>query len=318
MENIFQRFPHIGEAILSHLDNENLANCNGINQDWQDFLGQQKLFWIRMIKKYVGSSHNLPDSWLKFLPKTPIDIVKAIALDVKEFYTAEQEKPFPHDGSPLLIAAACGNLKVCKYILTKVDDKNPKTGLGVTPLHVVAYYGYFDVFKIILDNVVDKNPSDKDGRTPLYVAAGRGHLDIVKVLIESVGEKNPPVKSEDTPLHLAAQEGHLEICRAIMDNLDDKNPRNKSGVTPLHFAAHCGHLKLCQLIIANVDDKNPRNNNGITPLIMAAKQGHLEICKLIVHQMEAKEKLWKNLIVGTSMFLAGGLTATFLVYMISK
>ena len=121
MENIFQRFPHIGEAILSHLDNENLVSCNGINQDWQDFIGQQKLSWIRMIKKYVGSSHNLPDSWLKFLPKTPINIVKAIALDVKEFYTAEQNKLYPHDGSPFHITAACGNLKVCKYIYFRIS-----------------------------------------------------------------------------------------------------------------------------------------------------------------------------------------------------
>ena len=185
MENIFQRFPHIGEAILSHLDNENLVSCNGINRDWQDFIGQQKLSWIRMIKKYVGSSHNLPDSWLKFLPKTQINIVKAIALDVKEFYTAEQKKLYPHDGSPFHITAACGNLKVCKYILTKADYKHPKTETGVSPLHVAAHYGHFEVFKIIMDNVVDKNPSDKDGRTPLYVAAAEGHLDVVKYYIQN-------------------------------------------------------------------------------------------------------------------------------------
>ena len=189
MENIFQRFPHLGEAILSNLDNEYLVSCNGINQDWQNFIGQQKLSWIRMIKKYVGSSHNLPDSWLKFLPKTPINIVKAIALDVKDVHTADRKEPYVYNGvSPLHITAACGNLKVCKYILTKADYKNTKTESGVPFLHVAAYYGYFEVFKIIMDNVVDKNPSDREGRTPLYVAAARGHLDIVKILIESVGD----------------------------------------------------------------------------------------------------------------------------------
>ena len=126
MENIFQRFPHLGEAILSNLDNENLVSCNGINQDWQDFIAQQKLPWIRMIKKYILKVHTkLPDSWIEFLSKTPINIVKSIALDVKDILTADRKESYVYNGVfPLHITAACGNLKVCKYILTKTDYKN--------------------------------------------------------------------------------------------------------------------------------------------------------------------------------------------------
>ena len=117
MENIFQRFPHIGEAILSNLDNENLVNCNGINQDWQDFIAQQKLPWIRMIKKNISPLTKVPESWLKFLSKTPINIVKAFALDVKNIHTADLKKSYVFKSvSPLHIAAAFCNLKVCKYI----------------------------------------------------------------------------------------------------------------------------------------------------------------------------------------------------------
>ena len=60
------------------------------------------------------------------------------------------------------------------------------------------------------------------------------------------------------------------------------------------------------------------NNNGKTPSCVATEQGHLEICKLFVSQMEAKDILLKNIAVGSSVFLAGMLTAAFCVYRMSK
>ena len=131
-------------------------------------------------------------------------------------------------------------------------------------------------------------------------------------------DKNPKNNSGGTPLYFAAGNGHLKICQLILANVEEKNLPDSLGNTPLHVAAKSGHLEVCRAIIGTLDDKNPRNDNGITPFSMAAQQGHLEICKFIVNQMEAKEKLWKNLTVVTSMFLAGGLTGAFVVYMILK
>ena len=100
--------------------------------------------------------------------------------------------------------------------------------------------------------------------------------------------------------------------------MEEKNLPDNLGNTPLHVAAKNGHLEVCRAVIGTLDDKNPRNNNGITPFTLAAQQGHLEICRLIVNQMEAKDNLWKNLTVGSSIFFAGGMTGILLLYMFSK
>jgi ankyrin repeat protein len=40
--------------------------------------------------------------------------------------------------TPLYGAAKNGHLKVCKYLMDHVDDKNPVESTGTTPLHCVA------------------------------------------------------------------------------------------------------------------------------------------------------------------------------------
>ena len=108
-----------------------------------------------------------------------------------------------------------------------------------------------------------------------------------------------------------------------------KNLPDNLGNTPLHIAAFYGHYEICRAFIETLDDKNPMNNNGKTPSCVATEQGHLEICKLFVSQMEAKYILLnilalgsgnslKNIAVGSSVFLAGMLTAAFCVHRMSK
>ena len=46
-----------------------------------------------------------------------------------------------------------GFLEVCKMIIDKVEDKNPKDPKGRTPLHAAAAKGFEEICKLIIDNI---------------------------------------------------------------------------------------------------------------------------------------------------------------------
>ena len=66
-----------------------------------------------------------------------------------------------------------------KYILEKVDDKNPADENGDTPLHRAAEDGQTDICRLILQNVEDKHPKNSCGETPLELAQEWDKDDVV-------------------------------------------------------------------------------------------------------------------------------------------
>ena len=53
VEEIFWRFPHIGEKILEKIDNESVANCRQVNKWWCKFVDQGKALLIRKIQRHI-------------------------------------------------------------------------------------------------------------------------------------------------------------------------------------------------------------------------------------------------------------------------
>ena len=131
-----------------------------------------------------------------------------------------------------------GHIEIVRYLLSRLDDKNPRNHLGNTPLHRAADIGNCNIVKMIITQVEDKNPKNANRRTPLHYAAVRGHFEVFKIIAETVNanEKNPKDAKGWTPLHFAAGKGHLEIVQYLLPLLKDKNPKNKLGITPLNYA----------------------------------------------------------------------------------
>ena len=206
--------------------------------------------------------------------------------------------------TPFHIAAEHGHLSICKLIIDKVEDKNPRNVDRETPLLYAVQGGFYEICKLIIDNdLIDKNPRDESGNTPLHDAALSGNLAIVKLIFNNIQDKNPPGEMGTTPLHLAATSGVLEVFQFIFDNIEDKNPGDHIGFTPLHIAAEQGFLSICQLIIENIVENNPPDDaGGLTPLHMAASRGHYETCKLFMEKIENKNP--RVIHVGTPLDLA--------------
>ena len=81
--------------------------------------------------------------------------------------------------TPIHIAAFGNQVEIFKYIMAKLENKNPRNRFGVTPLHMVAEYGYFEICKHILENVEDRNPVNRFGFTPLDLAKQNKEYKII-------------------------------------------------------------------------------------------------------------------------------------------
>jgi hypothetical protein len=52
MDELFERFPHIGKQIFEELDNDNLTECREVCKSWQTFIDNEKITWNRILMKF--------------------------------------------------------------------------------------------------------------------------------------------------------------------------------------------------------------------------------------------------------------------------
>ena len=287
MGNIILRFPHLIDEIFDNLENTSLASCNVVSRLWYNHLKNQKSVHVKIIHSYLQKHHEkVGEHWKRFLKTSNRENIIKLGLAVKNIY-GENSKFQAHLEkclTPLHIAAIHGQLDLCKYIIDRNEDKNPKSNSGCSPMHWAAGIGNLTLMKYIQIAVLNENPGDKSGVTPLHWAAKNGQFEVVEWLLKILDDKYPTDNLGNTPLHWAAYRGHLKICKVIMNEIENKNPGNNNGITPLHRAASEGRFDTCKYIIENVKDKNPRSHvQGDTPLHHAARKGHLDVCLLIMN-----------------------------------
>ena len=272
----------------------------------------------RRLARYNHNFAKYQSSWTEVIYEASMNTLHRIVLSVETFfslYRVDKDKQL----APLHIAAALGDFYLCKYILGKTTNKNPKGSknlIGVrnsrfvvisqniasfglcraTPLHLAALNGYTEICKLIMAIIENKNPSTDWKLTALHIAATNGYLDTYKSILKNVDDKNPKDENGGTPLHIAAKNGYIEMCRLAIRHLHvaERNPKDQNCNTPLHLAARYGHWQLCKLFLNKIIKKNPGNKVGDTPLHMAAgtvsfgNSDHLRTCKIFMKSIVLK------------------------------
>ena len=71
MELETSRFPGLVQEIFKHLDNTSLINCKKASRTWNDFVGNQKFYGIRKIKRYKKNMDEFDKQLEKVLKKCP-------------------------------------------------------------------------------------------------------------------------------------------------------------------------------------------------------------------------------------------------------
>ena len=215
MEDLCLRYPHIFEMIISNLNNQTLANCRSVSNQFSVSIENGKILWIRIIQKQISRIQSkyqkLNRAWKIIIDKAPSKVIKELA---NELYlnSVEHSKVFLF---PLHIAAASGLIDSCEYLLKNTKDENLKDYSGQLPFHLAAKNGHYDICKLML-KIKNINSSDNIGVTPLHLAAENNQIDICKLILRNLVDENPSDLKGKTALHYSAAKGHLDICRLLI------------------------------------------------------------------------------------------------------
>ena len=312
MESLSQRFPLMAQKIMNHVDDKTLINFKETGRNNAYFLGKERFYWIRIIRRYNCLIGELQEVWKKVVTKTPIDIIKELAVAIHQFprtiFREHKNEILPSEPTspiefvqkiekqwhPLFIGATCGSVNLCDHIIKKVGVKNStifKRSGKITPLVFAAeFMNNLNVFKLLLEKAEDKNPiliTDVNW-TLLHNLAEKGHLEMVTIMVKQIQNKSPLDVHGSTPYHIAAYFGHVELCYLLMKYNMDKNPKNYGGQTPLLFAAYNGQLEICRLLLEMCVDKNHADDALRKPLHIAAFYGHVEVVELFMANVRDK------------------------------
>ena len=302
----------MAQKIMNHVDNKTLINFKETGRNNAYFLGKERFYWIRIIQRYNCLIGELQEVWKKVVRKTPIEIIKELAVAIHQFprtiFREHKDEILPSEPTspiefvqkiekqwhPLFIGATCGSVNLCYHIIQKVGLKNTSLSRRygkISPL-VFSTFAMSDVnvFKLLLEKAEDKNPTlGRDSNwTLLHDLAGKGNFEMCRLMVKAVEDKSPCNVDGSTPYHIAAYFGHKEVCRFLMEYHMDKNPKNHLGQTPLYFASLNGHLEVCRLLMEMCVDKNHVDDSVRTPLHIACFSGHEEIVGLFIANIADK------------------------------
>ena len=327
MEVLCQRFHLMAQKILNHVDDQTLINFKEAGRINEDFLGQERFYWLRIIQRYNCLIGELQEVWKQVVRKAPVEIIKELAVAVHQFpklvfrkhkveiLSGEQISPFDFvhkiekQWHPLFIGATCGSANLCYHIIQKVGVKNTSLSSRCGKISPLAFSAYamsdVNVFKFLLEKAEDKNPTLRRDHnwTLLHDLARKGHLEMCRLMVKAVEDKSPCDVDGSTPYHIAAYFGHKEVCRLLMEYHTDKNPKNHLGNTPLHFASFNGHLEVCRLLMEMCVNKNHVDDSVRTPLHIASFNGREEIVGLFIANV-ADKNLRDNMGQNTPLFSA--------------
>ena len=121
IENLCNRFPHLSERILVHLDDQNFVKIKDASKKLNYFIQSNRHYFLRIINKYTERLDK--KSWTKLVTKTTTGLIKKLAFDLVEFFKLPcvccYERPIDymrfestaasrHNWHPLHIAAKLG------------------------------------------------------------------------------------------------------------------------------------------------------------------------------------------------------------------
>ena len=197
-----------------------------MNKWWQNFVDNEKCFYIRKIQDHIYISNKLVR---KRLNKETVDNLKEL-----ESYAAM----ITHCSKQIngKITTENGRKEVLSTLVSTSDPGDPVSNT------------YMLIAEVILKNIKGDCPLNDFGNSALHKAASNDNLPMFKLIAKNSENLSPRNNIGNTPLHNAAREGHYEICKFIIENVQDLNPISRFDQTPLQLAEKEGHKKICKLL----------------------------------------------------------------------
>ena len=160
MEDLCKQIPFVAGMILKNLDNQSLMICKESSRVLCQYLDEDKMVSVRKIREYNNSFVEFQNVWEKVLKKAPVETVQEFAIIAQEFFKPRlptddndvRHKRRSKQWHPLWIAALCGHLHLCKYVIEKTGDAEP---VGKNGGSVAAESGLLEIYEFLMVNLSD-------------------------------------------------------------------------------------------------------------------------------------------------------------------
>ena len=126
-----------------------------------------------------------------------------------------------HGLTPLMIAAAAGNVEIANLLAVKEAELNSNYK-GWTSLHRAAFYSNIEIVDFLLEMGLNIDVKDHIGQTPIHWPANYGRLIMVNHLISKGADVNAVAKggafSGQTPLDAAIKDDQSAVAELLRKN----------------------------------------------------------------------------------------------------
>ena len=195
-------------------------------------------------------------------------------------------------GSPLLSAAASGQLAAAEFLLahgTDVNEQDERRDGGCTALHYAALHGQSEMVTMLLAHGANIELQTGAGATPFFYAAAGGQPKAAEILLVNGAKVDARSKDGWTPLMRTIANGHTNVLPLLFAHGADVNARNDNQDTALTLAVEKTYnpyatntaigkanekkcLQMVNLLLEHKADATVRNNDNETALTLAEKQ----------------------------------------------
>jgi hypothetical protein len=170
-----------------------------------------------------------------------------------------------------------------RLLFARGADPNLASANGQTPLMMAAARGNVEAMRLLIEQGAEVNAKDGAGETALMSACTSGNERAVQLLIERGADVKVTSKRNETALGFAATSGVQASVEMLLAKGADVNARNFRGYSPLMFAASSDALPagIIKLLLAKGADTSFTGDYDENASALAAKRGHSEAAQLL-------------------------------------
>ena len=234
---------------------------------------------------------------------------KPTLLHIHDILESSQRQTFLRDYCDILFQLSCFN--ECEDTVQWLLKQNSSLAIntyteGGTPLLIAAFVGSLRITGMILDSIPDEERNSYIEQqmtncelSPFTVAAASGNLKLLQYIRKrhkSKGKNQRELHTiqyndGDTPLKQAVEGHHLEIVSWLVSiDPDCVKTRNREKQSALHYAAANGNFEIASILIKPLSSSDKSSlisspdNNGITAFYWSCSRGHIEFSKWLLEE----------------------------------
>jgi hypothetical protein len=170
-----------------------------------------------------------------------------------------------------------------RLLFARGADPNLASANGQTPLMMAAARGNVEAMRLLIEKGAEVNARDGAGETALMFACTCGDAGAVRLLIEKGADVKVKSKRNETALGFAGTAGVQESVALLLAKGAEVNVRNLRGYSPLMFAASSDTMpaEIIRLILDKGADASFTADYDEPASVLAAKRGHTEAARLL-------------------------------------